>query len=85
MIQHIVKTMVCDMPKLTTDTKDPLYGEHIFRSHVGTEDSESLSLVSVSPPSSLHTSCHTVDCSHSYKVLSEMIQHCCGEAVAAYS
>ncbi len=61
--------MVCDMPKWITDTKDPLYREYIFRSHVGTEDRESLSLVSVSLPSSLHTSCHTVRSSHSYRVL----------------
>lgn len=52
MIQHIVKTFARHRQKGLA------LHLCIFRSHVGTEDSESLSLVSL--PSSLHTSCHTV-------------------------
>lgn len=75
MIQHRVK-IYRRFAKVNHRHKGPallsaLRAHHlyIFRSHIGTEDCESLSLVSVSFPSSLHTSSHMVHCSHSYRVL----------------
>ncbi len=84
MNQDIANSMLCDLPD--TNTKDQLITATSLEVVLALK-TESLSLVSVPLPSSLHTSYHTVHCltCKQFFMLSEMIPHCCGKIMAAFT